>query len=145
MIHEHFRQALEDLDVPLLRKVWAHSNSHLPQPRDDGEALIVAHMARSGSESISFKARAYSHAWLVERGYPSQLPDQLRPRAQQICPVTVPTAALAVYNRTPVALAIRTSMEHAVLDEGLKDPAKTKRAILSARAKARKQLLGVTS
>jgi hypothetical protein len=143
MMHEHFRQALEQLDVALARKMWAHVMPHLPSPTSDDQALIVMHMARTGAQSIRFHFRAYSHAWLIERGFPSSLPDELRPRAERIYPITVPAVGIAVQNRTPVALAIRSAMEGAVLDAGVKDSKLTKRAILSARAKARRQLLGI--
>jgi len=143
MMQDHFRAALESLDVALVRKLWRHVMPHLPQPTSDDEALICAHMARTVSRAIRFKLRAYSHAWLVERGFPSQLPDELKPRAERIFPITVSAVGIAVRNVTPIALAIRASMEHAVLDAGVKNPAETKRAIMAARAKTRKQLLGV--
>jgi hypothetical protein len=142
-MHEHFRQALENLDIGLARKMWAHVMPHLPQPQSDGEALIGMHMARTAAKSITFTGRAYSHAWLVERGLPSQLPDRLRPRAERLCPRTVPAVGIAVQHRTPIALSIRRAMEEAVLDAGVADPPLTKRAILSARTKARRSLLGI--
>ena len=142
-MHEHFREALETLDVALARKIWHHVMPHLPQLTSDTEALIVLHAARTAADTITFKRRAYSHAWLMERGYPSQLPDRLRRSAERIYPITVPAVGIAVYNRTPVALAIRRAMEDAVLDAGFKDSELTKRAIRSARARARRQLLGI--
>ena len=142
-MHEHFREALESLDVGLARKIWHHVMPKLPQPASDTEALIVLHAARTAAQTISFKMRAYSHAWLMERGYPSQLPDRLRPSAERMYPITIPAVGIAVYNRTPVSFAICGAMEDAVRDEGVKDLSKTKRAILSARRRARKQLLGI--
>lgn len=144
MLQEHFREALERLDVPLLRKMWAHAKPNMPQAANDDEALIVAHMTRTQMGAIRFRHRAYSHAWLVERGLPSQLPDHLRPRAERICPVIVPAVGIATRNSHAVALLIRRAMVEAVLDAGVHDSDLTKRAILSARAKARKQLLGIT-
>lgn len=142
-MNEHFREALERLDVPLARKMWAHLMPHMPQPSTDGEALIIMHIARTGSHAINFRHRAYSHAWLVERGIPSTLPDNLRPRAERMYPQPIAAVGIAVQNRTPVAFAIRGAMEDAVRDAGVADPPLTKRAIMSARAKARKQLLGI--
>jgi hypothetical protein len=138
MMHEHFRAALETLDVALVRKMWAHVMPHLPQPENDDDAMTSIHMARTAIPMIRFRDRAYSHSWLLERGYPSQLPDNLRPRAERLYPVTVPAVGLAVKNRTPVASGILRAMEGAVLDVGVKDSALTKRAIMSARAKARR-------
>lgn len=142
-MQEHFCEALERLDIGLARKMWAHAMVHLPQPATDGEALIVMHIARTGARSISFQHRAYSHAWLIERGIPSSLPDQLRPRAERMYPQPIAGVGIAVRNTTPIALAIRRAMEEAVLDVGIKNSPLTKRAILAARAKTRKQLLGI--
>lgn len=141
MIHEHFREALEQLDIELARKIWVYSMPHLPAPETAEEAEIVVHMTRTQIEQISFRARAYSHAWLIERRFPSGLPDELRPRAQRLYPVVAEAVGLAVQNRTPEALAIRRAMEEAVLDVGLKNPLTTKRAILAARERARKRFL----
>jgi hypothetical protein len=58
-------------------------------------------------------------------------------------PQPVLGVGIAVANKTPVALLIRRAMEEAVYDAGVLDSALTKRAIMSARAKARKQLLGI--
>ena len=143
MLHEHFREALEKLDLPLIRKLAAHVMPHLPQAASDEEALVSAHIARTAMRSIGFRLRAYSHAWLVERSLPSQLPDRLRPRAERMFPQLVAAVGIAVQNTTPVALAIRRAMEEAVLDAGVADPPLTKRAIMSARAKARRRLLGI--
>ena len=142
-MHEHFRSALETLDVVLAKKIWHHVMPHLPQLTSDTEALIVLHAARTAANTITFSKRAYSHSWLMERGYPSQFPDYLRPRAERLYPITIPAVGIAVYNRTPVAFAIRGAMEDAVRDEGVKDSNRTKRAILRARERARKWLLGI--
>jgi hypothetical protein len=101
------------------------------------------HAARTGSDSISFRARAYSHAWLIERSLPSILPDELRPRAERMYPRPADAVGIAVHTRTPIALAIRGAMEDAVRDAGVHDPALTKRAIMSARAHVRRKLLGI--
>ena len=41
--------------------------------------VAAIHLARTKSELLRFKLRAYSHAWLIDHGYPSLLPDELRP------------------------------------------------------------------
>lgn len=138
-MREHFRQALESLDVALVRKMWRHIMPHLPQPESDEEALISAHIARTSIPHLRFRNRAYSHCWLIERGFPSGLPDELRPKAERLYPQPTATVGIAVRNTTPVALAIRRAMEEAVLDVGVKNPPLTKRAIMSAREKTRKQ------
>lgn len=143
MMHEHFREAIERLDVGLARKIWAHAMPHLPQPATDDEALLSMHVARTAMQSMRFRLRAYSHAWLIDRGLPSQLPDHLRRHAERMYPQPVAAVGIAVRNTTAVALAIRRAMEHAVLDAGVNNSNLTKRAILAARAKTRKQLLGI--
>lgn len=140
---DHFVEALERLDIELVRKIWAHAMPHLPQPETDDAALASMHMARTAIPRLRFRLRAYSHAWLVERGLPSQLPDPLRPRAERMYPQIVSAVGIAVRNTHRVALAIRQAMIDAVYDAGVHDPVLTKRAIMAARAKARKQLLGI--
>ena len=144
-MNEHFRDAIDRLDVDLVRKMWAYVMPHLPQPESDEAALVSMHMARTAIANIPFRHRAYSHAWLTERSFPSQLPDALRPRAQQICPVVVSAIGIATYTRSPVALAIRKAMMDAALDAGINESALTRRAIADARAKARRQLLGIST
>jgi hypothetical protein len=131
------------MDMPLARRIWHEVMPHLPLPADAGDTEIVMHMTRTQAESISFRARAYSHAWLHERCLPSCLPDELRPRAQRIYPIVASAVGVAVRNRTPAALAIRQAMIDAVKDEGLQDPVRTRRAMRAARAKARFLLLGI--
>lgn len=77
------RLYLETQDVAGLRKLWAHMAPHLPQPKSDYEVQVMMHSARTQSVSLAFKARAYSHQWLLANGLPSGLPNALRPRAEQ--------------------------------------------------------------
>ena len=72
------RRALEDGDALLMWRIWAHVFPHLPAPQTHAQAEIVLHRARSETASIAFKARAYSHAWLLDHGLESGLPDHLR-------------------------------------------------------------------
>lgn len=81
-----FRRCLETLDVPGIRALWAKHSPHLSQPKDDAEALVALHMARTAAESLSIKDRAYSHRWLDERNLPSQLPDRLKRSADRLYP-----------------------------------------------------------
>lgn len=140
MMQDHFVGALESLDIPLLRKMWAQLKPHMPQAENDEQAFIVAHLARTAAPNIKFQCRAYSHAWLLDRRLPSQLPDALRPRAERMYPRPVPAVGIAVANTTPVALKIREAMEDAVRDAGVSNPLLTKRAIMSARERTRRQL-----
>lgn len=115
-----FRRALEDGDIKRLRGMWAQLAPHLPQPESEEAAEIVMHLARTEATSIGFKFRAYSHRWLSERGLPSGLPDELRPRAERIEPIQALAVGISYTFRTPhlkpAAEEVRRSMEHAVLD-----------------------------
>jgi hypothetical protein len=144
-----FRNLLENGDVDSLRASWAVSMPHLPQPETRKEAEIVMHRARTETESISFKARAYSHRWLVERMVPSGLPDDLKPRAERIYPQIVQSVGISVNASSefmkPAALQIRKSMEDAVNDayaEKRTSPEFLRARMMEARAKTQKLLLG---
>lgn len=88
MLHEQFRQALEAGDLDTLCAIWTEAMPHLPQtPRERVE--IVMHRARTETETLPLRARAYSHRWLTERGHPSALPDRLRASAERLYPKPV--------------------------------------------------------
>lgn len=136
------RDALDRCDVPTMRRIWKQTAPHLPQPRTDGDTLVAIHLARTQAESVRFKLRAYSHKWLRERGFPSYLPDALKPKAERLHPVIADAVALAVATKSgpklPLAMAVRGAMEHAVLDayaEKRTDPAFVKARVVEARDK----------
>lgn len=81
-----FHEALERLDVGLARRVWSEAMPNMPQPESGDEVLATMHLARTAMRSMPLKIRAYSHRWCVERGLPSQLPDELRPVAERMYP-----------------------------------------------------------
>lgn len=143
-----FKRCLEALDVPQARRLWAHVNPHLPQPQTDEQMLVMLHHARTLAESLPVKARAYSHAWLRERGLPSGLPDRLKASAERLYPVVVGVVGISVNMPkafSEVATEVRGAMEHSVLDtyaDGVTDPAIVKPRMFEARAKAIKQLVG---
>jgi hypothetical protein len=146
--HEDFRAALEAGDVRLVRKMWSSFFPGMPQPKPE-HAETVMHMARTVSETVSLKARAYSHKWLCERNLPSQLPDKLRPAAERMYPRVVEGVGISVNCRNPLLkpamLEVRKSMEDAVADayaNGDTDPALVSRLMAEARAKTEKKLFG---
>lgn len=148
-VSAEFRNALESGDVRMLRKIWAEVSPHLPQPKDDAEAEIVMHRARTEAESVSFKHRAYSHRWLTERNYPSGLPDRLKPSADRLYPIVVEGVGIAVMASSrlmqPVAKEIRKAMEYAVEDafaEGRRDSEFVSARMREARKKAISGLFG---
>jgi hypothetical protein len=145
-----FLRCLINLNVEGIRKLWAHVQPNLPQPKNDSEALIALHMARTSSTRLPVRYRAYSHAWLIERGLPSQLPDHLKPKAERLYPVVRDAVGISVNTTSamfePMIVPVRTAMENAVLDayaEGRKDPAFVKARMKEAQERETKKLLGV--
>ncbi len=148
MLSDDFRAALEAGDVRLVRKIWAARMPHLPriEPRDAEQTM---HVARTASETVSFKARAYSHRWLTEREMPSQLPDKLKPSAERLYPRIATSVGISVNFRSawmkPAAIEIRGAMEDAVSDcyaNGDTAPSIVRPRIFEARDKTMKSLFG---
>lgn len=145
-----FHTLLEDGDVDMLMACWKAVAPHLPQPQSRMHAEITMHMARTVAESVTFKLRAYSHAWLVERSLPSQLPDHLKPRAERIYPRVVSAVMIGGKVRNPyfqpAVDEAHKAMQNAVLDaeaDGkLEHSAFVRTRMLEAREKTYKQLFG---
>lgn len=146
--HAEMRRCLEDVDVAGIRALWAHVSPNLPQPKTDDQALVVLHHARTQAQSIPLKLRAYSHRWLLERGYPTGLPDQLKPSAERLYPRVEGAVGISVNIRGPLAPAaplIRVAMEDAVKEcyaDGHKTTDIVKPRMMEARSKAFRQVLG---
>lgn len=146
-----FRNLLEAGDVEGCRAYWRQHGSHLPQPETRDQAEIVMHHARTGADSVSFKARAWSHRWLIERDLPSGLPDRLRPSAEQICPVRKTAVGISVNFRSAFMKGaekeVRGAMEQAVLDADadgrIEDAAYVSARMAEAKAKAMRTLFGL--
>lgn len=149
MSASEFRSLLAAGDVRGLRAYWAKVSPQLPQLRNDEEAEIAMHMARTSAKSIPLKLRVWSHRWLVERMLPSQLPDALRARAERMYPVVRDAVGISVNFSSallaPAALEIRSSMEDAVEDayaEGRTDPGFVTSRMQEARARTTRALFG---
>lgn len=141
-------KALLDLDLPALRALSA-LQPHLPQPGGDREVLVTAHMARTSSDALPLKARAYSHRWLLDQGYPSQLPDELKPRAERIYPVVAEGVGIFVMGQSElgraVAPLVRKAMSDAVEEcyaDGRREASIVKPRMMEARSKEIRALLG---
>ena len=91
-----FHQALVAGDVARCREIWAVVGSHLPQPKNLGEAEVIMHRARTEAKNIPLSKRVYSHDWLVERLYRSGLPDELKPKRDQVVPVLLSAVGVSV-------------------------------------------------
>lgn len=142
----HFRDALESGDLPYLRRYWSEAMPGFPQP-SERDAEMVMHHARTGADSVTLKARAYSHRWLEERGFPSGLPDHLKPKAERMYPKTAGAVGISVNTSNPylrpAVIEVRHAMENAVEDayaDGRTDPAFVSERMQEARARAWKQL-----
>lgn len=115
-----FRRCLIDLDVVGICDLWFHVSPHLPQPKNNDEALATLHYARTQAKSIPLRLRCYSHAWLCERGLPSGLPDQWKSKASRLYPHEVKAVGVSVMAMSeasvPRARAIEKAMSNAVLE-----------------------------
>lgn len=143
------RQILIEGNFRLLLRVSGRVFPHLPAPENEEQAEVIMHHARTLTPVVPFRLRAWSHKWLIERDLPSGLPDELRPKAEQIHPVIIEAVGLAVGSSSaiarPAAIIIRGAMEDAVQEafaDGRTDPAFLRGRIEEARRKSTKQLFG---
>lgn len=142
-LNAELKQAFEDMDIGLARKLWAHVAPNMPQPENDYQARIVMHIARTKADTLGFGFRAWSHAWLIERGLASLLPDQLRPRAERMYPRVEHAVGVAVRAlneaRAPLAKMVERAMSGAVADcyaNGDTEPELVKKRMHEARMRA---------
>ena len=145
-----FKRAIEDGDYKRLRQIHSIALPHLPAPKSDDEAEITMHVARTQSAWLADDKRCYSHAWLTERGLPSQLPDELKPKAQRLYPRVVEAVFVSANTNSPllkpVAKLVQGAMSDAVEDcyaNGDKDPALVRTRIEEARKRSYRELMGV--
>lgn len=149
-MHAGFRDALERGDLTYLRRYWRECVPTMPQPENYGDAAIVMHHARTTAESVSMKARAYSHRWLEERAFPSGLPDHLKPKAERLYPKAVEGVMISINTSNPylkpATVDVRKAMEYAVndiyADDDHPDPALVRRQMEEARAREWRALFG---
>lgn len=137
-----FQELLEKGDVAGLRRLLPEVMPQFPAPKDDAEVEVTMHMARTTCQALSFSRRAYSHSWLLERGYPSQLPDHLKPAAERAYPRIVEGVGIIVKagspEMRPLARAVQRSMEVVVEEmyaDGDRDPVLVKARMMDARRK----------
>jgi hypothetical protein len=136
------RRCLIDFDIAAARRLWAHVAPHLPQGVNDADTIIVLHLSRTRANSVPLRYRAYSHRWLLDNGYPSGLPDWLKPKAERMYPRIVDAVGIAVKagspERIPLARAVQRAMSDVVEDhyaDGVRDPLVIKPRMMEARAK----------
>lgn len=145
-----FRRCMEELDIQAARRLWKHVSPHLAQPTSDTSMLACLHLARTQSESIRSELRAYSHRWLLDNGYPSQLPDRLKPYAERLYPVIADAVGISVNSNNklmkPIIPQVRGAMENVVLDcyaDGQKDPSIIKARMNEAKQSTVRKLVGI--
>jgi hypothetical protein len=141
-------RCLAELDVVGVRKLWSHVAPGIA-PLDDHKTIVALHMARTQTISLDFRLRAHSHRWLVDNGYQSQLPDELRPRAERLYPKAVASVGISVNMRSPIlapaAPIVQAAMSEAVLDayaEGRTDPMFLRSRMFEARERTIAKLFG---
>jgi hypothetical protein len=111
-----FRACLLDLDIEMARRCWADVAPGMPQPKNDFEVLVTLHHARTQAASVPLKLRAYSHCWLLDRGLPSALPDDMKPAAQRMYPREVQAVGVSVKAMSAASIPLAKAMERAMSD-----------------------------
>lgn len=144
-----FVSILETLDVPEARRVWAVVAPGAVQPGSDADMLVTLHLARTQAEAVTEERRLYSHAWLTERGLPSQLPDALRPKAERLYPRIAAAVGISVNFSAPALRPAARMIEDAMSDavneafaDGRTDTAFVTARMTEARTRVGRQLFG---
>lgn len=148
-VQSAFLACLTDLNVAAMRRLADGALPHLPRLGTDEDVLTSMHMARTQTAALPIALRAYSHRWLLERGLPSQLPDDMKERAERLYPKVVGAVGIAVGftapELAPAGAMIRKAMADAVEDcyaAGRQDPAYVRPRMLDAMTRERKALFG---
>ena len=145
-------RVLVDMDHEQYRELWKHLFPHFPS--FDGQmnyyVLASMHMARTQMDPIPDKLRFYSHRWLLDNGFPSQLPDRLKPSAEKLYPVSEGSVGIALQTQSPIMAPILDqivgAMSDAVMDcyaNNDKEPVIVKKQMERARVKTTKKLVGI--
>ncbi len=135
-------KAIVDLDVLSMRAIHRLTNPQ-QDPGTDWDILCALHGCRTRLDNVPIKDRQYSHAWLSERGMPSDLPDHLKP--EQIVPRVVEGVGIIVAASSeelePAALLVRREMEKVVLDAYADSTSPDPQALQARMMEARKKEL----
>lgn len=144
-ISAEIRRCLVDLDIDGIVRVWSRLHPNQPIPPTRAEVLITLHISRTSAISVPFRLRAYSYRYLTDNGYPSLLPDRLKPRAERLYPRSEHSVGISVNSKYPaVKFGIQTAMENAVLeayaDGHSDDPEKVRQRMMEARRREQRGL-----
>lgn len=145
------RQALMELDVDTIRKLWTQVAPHLPQPKGEFEALATMHYARTTMDILPNRARFYSHRWLLDHNQMSGLPDELKPSAERMFPVVTRSVGVSMNGKSdltrPIIPIVRSAVEVAIMevyaDKKQDDIPLLKRHMNEAKRYAVRKLLGI--
>lgn len=145
-----FREALAAGDVAAVMRLHSQALPHLPAPESRDAAEASMHMARTQAEWLHDQKRCYSHAWLTERGFPSQLPDNLKPKAERLFPVIAEGVLVSINTNSPAFKPVAAEAQRAACDavedcyaNGDTDPALVRSRILEARERTFRTLAGI--
>lgn len=150
--HSIIREVLEKADAAAFRRHWSDIFPHLADkgPKTNTEAEISLHMARTQSEWLDDRKRCYSHAWLIERKLPSQLPDNLKAKADRLYPRVVEGVFVSANSNSPLIKPIAKLAQAAMCDavedayaNGDTEPAFVRSRIQDARKRTFRKFLGV--
>jgi len=150
-IAAEMQHCMVTLDVQRAREIWAHLFPHLPPIKNDEEMLVTLHVARTQSDILNTNLRYYSHCWLIERGYPSTLPDHMRKPAERMYPRVKQSVGISVNASSdlfkPIIGHVRSAMSDAVeeiyADGREKDVSLIKQRMKEAKRDTVRRLLGV--
>lgn len=110
-----FLNCLEKGDIDGLCQLWRIYAPDRHQP-DRDEAEFIMHCTRTEIPNISFKERAYSHAWLKERNLPSRLPDHLKPKAERLYPRVFGAVGISFNAKNPIIKPAAKIIQKAMCD-----------------------------
>ncbi len=149
------RRCLVDCDIDALLRLWHMLYPQQTPPTTRHDCLIAIHIARTASARLPFRFRAYSHQWLRDNLPPdvwqkaSQLPDELKPRAERMYPRIVEAVGVCVAGhgnkKTDYHHFVSTQLGHAVHEfydfthNKVRDPEGLKRRTTEIHDKLRKQ------
>ncbi len=141
-VSDYAREFLTKLDVKAFHLMWSRVFPHIPPPQNEDGTLIALHQARTMASSIPMSSRLYSHAWLMERGMRSDLPEELRPEKDIRPTVIVEAVGVAVGttssrpDRREEAKEIERVMANAAgaaMEAGIRDPKEVSARMWEAR------------
>jgi hypothetical protein len=73
-----------EMDLEGIKAIWPHLMPHVDPITSDKEAEITLHMARVECKTMPVRLRQYSDRWLRERGFGSDMPDEIKPRGWKV-------------------------------------------------------------